>query len=46
LAKAECRIALDALIKNYPSMRLPQQTLSWNKNLAIRRLNNLNVNLY
>jgi cytochrome P450 len=43
LGRRQSQLAMDAFIKNYPNITLPEQELTWYKNIAVRRLNTLQV---
>jgi cytochrome P450 len=43
LGRRQSQLALDVFIKTFPNISLPEQELTWYKNIAVRRLNALQV---
>jgi cytochrome P450 len=43
LGRRQSQLAMDAFIKHFPDVTLPEQELTWYKNIAVRRLNTLQV---
>ncbi|MEX2234377.1 MAG: cytochrome P450 [Cyclobacteriaceae bacterium] len=43
LARRQSQLAINAFLRQYPHITLPDQELTWYKNLAVRRLNALHL---
>lgn len=43
LGRRQSQLAINAFLERYPRISLPDQTLTWYPNLAVRRLNSLRV---
>ncbi len=43
LGRRQSQLAISALLRRYPHITLPEQKLAWHRNLAVRRLNSLQI---
>ncbi len=43
LGRRQSQLAISALLRRYPRITLPEQELTWHRNLAVRRLNALQI---
>lgn len=46
LGRRQSQLAIRSFLNRYPQITLPPQELSWFRNLAVRRLNSLRINIH